>query len=64
MATHPRNTPLEKHSEIPVWNAEDWYWEDITPGRQIRSIRTIRKSEDRDETGSRHRLFCFFALGI
>jgi len=46
MATHPKNTPLEKHSDIPVWNAEDWYWEDITPGRQIRSIRrTLSEGE-------------------
>jgi acyl dehydratase len=46
MATHPKNTPLEKHADIPVWNAEDWYWEDITPGRQIRSIRrTLSEGE-------------------
>src|SRR5258708_9845223 len=46
MATPPKNTPLEKHPDIPVWNAEDWYWEDITPGRQIRSIRrTLSEGE-------------------
>jgi acyl dehydratase len=46
MATHPKNTPPEKHSQIPIWNAEDWYWEDITPGRQIRSIRrTLSEGE-------------------
>jgi acyl dehydratase len=46
MATHPKNTPPEKHADIPIWNAEDWYWEDITPGRQIRSIRrTLSEGE-------------------
>jgi len=46
MATHPKNTPVERHPDIPIWNAEDWYWEDITPGRQIRSIRrTLSEGE-------------------
>src|SRR5215469_1120662 len=46
MATHPKNTPPEKHAKIPIWNAEDWYWEDIVPGRQIRSIRrTLSEGE-------------------
>lgn len=46
MATYPKSTPPEKHTEIPIWNAENWYWEDITPGRQIRSIRrTLSEGE-------------------
>lgn len=35
-----------KHSEIPVWNAENWFYEDIQAGRKIRSIRrTISEGE-------------------
>jgi acyl dehydratase len=42
----PRNTPREQHSAIRIWNAEDWYWEDIVPGTRIRSIsRTISEGE-------------------
>ena len=42
----PHNTPREQHASIPVWNAEDWYYEDIVVGRQIRSIRrTISEGE-------------------
>jgi len=42
----PLNTPKEKHKDIPIWNAEDWFWEDIVVGRQIRSIRrTITEGE-------------------
>jgi acyl dehydratase len=42
----PRNTPRELHGSIRIWNAEDWYWEDIVPGTQIRSIRrTISEGE-------------------
>jgi len=34
------------HKNIPVWNAENWYYEDIQPGRRIRSIRrTISEGE-------------------
>jgi acyl dehydratase len=40
------NTPLEKHKNIPIWNAEDWYYEDIQIGKKIRSIRrTISEGE-------------------
>lgn len=35
----PHNTPRDRHGAIRVWNAEDWYWEDIVVGTQIRSIR-------------------------
>lgn len=42
----PLNTPKEKHASIRIWNAQDWYWEDIVPGTQIRSIsRTISEGE-------------------
>lgn len=42
----PHNTPKEQHPSIPIWNAEDWYFEDIVLGRQIRSIRrTISEGE-------------------
>jgi acyl dehydratase len=42
----PRNTPKELHDQIRIWNAEDWYWEDIVPGTQIRSIRrTLSEGE-------------------
>jgi acyl dehydratase len=39
-------TPRELHGSIRIWNAEDWYWEDIVPGTQIRSIRrTLSEGE-------------------
>ncbi len=40
------NPDVEKHKDIPVWNAEDWYYEDIVIGKRIRSIRrTITEGE-------------------
>ncbi len=34
------------HGAIPVWNAENWFYEDIEIGRRIRSIRrTISEGE-------------------
>jgi acyl dehydratase len=49
MTTHERKTPqyfAELHARIPIWSAEDWYWEDIVPGRKIRSIRrTLSEGE-------------------
>jgi len=42
----PHSTPREAHAGIPIWNAEDWYWEDIVVGHQIRSIsRTLSEGE-------------------
>ncbi len=36
----------EAHAAIPVWNAENWYFEDFQPGDKIRSIRrTISEGE-------------------
>ena len=35
-----------EHAAIPVWNAEDWYYEDFEIGDKIRSIRrTISEGE-------------------
>ncbi len=45
---HARGLPglPEAHAEIPVWNAENWYFEDFMPGDKIRSIRrTISEGE-------------------
>ncbi len=34
------------HAAIPVWNSEDWYFEDFVIGDKIRSIRrTIAEGE-------------------
>jgi acyl dehydratase len=36
----------QAHAEIPVWNSEDWYFEDFEVGDKIRSIRrTISEGE-------------------
>lgn len=46
MERKPHNTPKEQHTAVPVWNAEDWFYEDIVIGHQIRSIRrTISEGE-------------------
>lgn len=40
------NPDPAKHKEIPVWNAENWFYEDITLGKRLRSIRrTISEGE-------------------
>lgn len=40
------NPDPAKHAAIPIWNAEDWYYEDLEPGRRIRSIRrTLSEGE-------------------
>jgi len=34
------------HQQIPIWNAENWFYEDVEIGRRIRSIsRTISEGE-------------------
>ena len=44
-STRPRNMPHE-HAELPVWNAENWFYEDWQPGHRIRSLRrTIAEGE-------------------
>jgi acyl dehydratase len=40
------NPDPAKHRDIPVWNAEDWFYEDFEIGYKIRSIRrTISEGE-------------------
>ncbi len=40
------NPDPAKHPEIPVWNAENWFYEDFELGHKIRSIRrTISEGE-------------------
>jgi len=40
------NPDPAKHKDIPVWNAENWFYEDIVIGTKIRSIRrTISEGE-------------------
>ncbi|MEM7047444.1 MAG: MaoC family dehydratase [Pseudomonadota bacterium] len=45
---HARGLPglAAEHAAIPVWNSENWYYEDFTVGEKIRSIRrTISEGE-------------------
>ena len=37
-STHPANMPAE-HAALPVWNAENWFYEDWQVGHKIRSLR-------------------------
>lgn len=40
------NPDATRHKEIPIWNAEDWHYEDFLPGQTARSIRrTISEGE-------------------
>lgn len=44
-STHPQDMPRE-HAELPVWNSENWFYEDWQPGHRIRSLRrTIAEGE-------------------
>ncbi|ROT96090.1 MaoC family dehydratase [Histidinibacterium lentulum] len=48
IGVHARGLPglPGDHAGIPVWNSEDWYFEDFTPGDRIRSVRrTISEGE-------------------
>ena len=48
IGVHARAAPglPDDHAEIPVWNSEDWYFEDFEVGDKIRSIRrTISEGE-------------------
>ena len=48
IGVHARPLPglPEAHARIPVWNAEDWFFEDFVVGDRIRSIRrTISEGE-------------------
>ena len=37
-STRPTDMPVD-HAEIPVWNAENWFYEDWPVGQRIRSLR-------------------------
>lgn len=37
-STMPTNMP-EEHAKLPVWNSENWFYEDWPVGQQIRSLR-------------------------
>jgi acyl dehydratase len=42
---NPNPDPAQ-HKAIPIWNAEDWFYEDIVIGKRIRSIRrTLSEGE-------------------
>ena len=44
-STHPKTMP-EAHAALPVWNAENWFYEDFEVGHKIRSLRrTISEGE-------------------
>ena len=44
-STHPKDMPAD-HAAIPVWNAENWLYEDWPVGQKIRSLRwTISEGE-------------------
>ncbi len=44
-STHPKTMPAE-HATLPVWNAENWFYEDWPVGQKIRSLRrTISEGE-------------------
>src|SRR5277367_6792641 len=44
-STHPSTMPAE-HARLPVWNAENWFYEDFEIGHKIRSLRrTISEGE-------------------
>ncbi|MCT7664455.1 MaoC family dehydratase [Shinella kummerowiae] len=44
-STHPKTMP-EAHAALPVWNAENWFYEDFAIGHKIRSLRrTISEGE-------------------
>jgi len=44
-STHPSDMP-QAHADLPVWNAENWFYEDWPEGQKIRSLRrTIGESD-------------------
>lgn len=44
-STNPKTMPPE-HARLPVWNAENWFYEDFEIGHKIRSLRrTISEGE-------------------
>lgn len=48
IGVHARGLPglPEEHAKLPVWNSEDWYFDDFEIGDEIRSVRrTISEGE-------------------
>jgi acyl dehydratase len=44
-STNPTSMPAD-HARLPVWNAENWFYEDFEVGHKIRSLRrTISEGE-------------------
>lgn len=44
-STRPSDMPAD-HAELPVWNAENWFYENFAVGHRIRSLRrTISEGE-------------------
>ena len=44
-STYPKDMP-EDHSSLPVWNSENWFYEDVIIDHKIRSLRrTISEGE-------------------
>jgi acyl dehydratase len=44
-STHPASMPAE-HAALPVWNSENWFYEDWQVGHKIRSLRrTLSEGE-------------------
>ena len=44
-STYPKDMPND-HSELPVWNSENWFYEDVIIDHKIRSLRrTISEGE-------------------
>ena len=44
-STFPTDMP-DEHSELPVWNSENWFYEDVIIDHKIRSLRrTISEGE-------------------
>ena len=37
-STFPKDMP-NQHGEIPVWNSENWFYEDVIIDHKIRSLR-------------------------
>ena len=37
-STNPQDMPKD-HSELPVWNSENWFYEDVIIDHKIRSLR-------------------------
>jgi acyl dehydratase len=46
MNRKPENTPPELHAQLPLFQTEDWFYEDFEIGQKVRSIRrTISEGE-------------------